>query len=219
MSESTINDTLRHLRSAFPLQARLQNEKEEIQAVYARILRTWMATGRAPSTHLFPSITVQRLLELDAVVASQTGLGCYPFSARDTGVRVAYENQSTSAMCAIDALAIPALVQDLSVIEARCAHCRQTLVLTVGGQTGRLLSMNPEGIGVRYPKGDGSPRARCSNTLCEGITFLCGACVEPGASDVLAAEDALVVAREFFAFQRQMLTTYASDGSTQDVTP
>lgn len=217
MDKTAINRTLRRLRSAFPLQARLHNEREEVQAVYVHILRTWIE-GHAPPKTLFPSDRVQRLVELDAIVASPTGLGCYPFSTRDTGIRVTYKGHDTYAMCAIDALAIPALVQDLGVIDARCTGCQQALALRINGRAGCLVSMGPESLFVHYPRSGTTPRdgCGCSTTLCQDIGFVCAACVEQKVPNVLAVEEALVVAQQFFSFQTRLLATYSSDRLTQE---
>lgn len=126
-----------------------------------------------------------------------------PFSARDTGIYVHYASHAVSAMCAIDALAIPRLVRCPSRISARCAVCDRPLVCAVMGN-GSVEGGNPDGLRVVW-----RPRAvaegACCHTLCPGIGFLCHHCAEPPRATVLALAQAAAVGNSFFAFQRRLL--------------
>ncbi|MHB1566900.1 MAG: organomercurial lyase [Acidiferrobacter sp.] len=218
MDETAINDTLTRLHAEFPLPARLHHEPQEVQAVYATILHRWIQEGHAPPLRDFVSAIVQRLVERDTIVASPAGLGCYPFSATDTGIRIAYGRHNIHAMCAIDALAIPSLVKDLGIISARCFQCQQPLTVIVNGR-GNLLSTIPESILVHYPRGSADSAAPCCRTLCPHIVFSCADCTAVDTSGVLAIEEALAVAQRFFAFQIQLLATYPADRLTRETAP
>lgn len=218
MDETAINDALARLHAEFPLPARLRHEPQEVQAVYATILRRWIREGQPPPLRDFVSAIVQRLIERDAIVASPAGLGCYPFSATDTGIRIAYGRHNIPAMCAIDALAIPALAQDLGIISARCSQCQQPLTVIVNGR-GHLLSTIPESVLVDYPQGSADATAPCCRTLCPHIVFTCADCTTVGPSGVLVIEEALAVAQRFFAFQVQLLAMYPADHPTREIAP
>jgi hypothetical protein len=123
--KAAVLSALQRLRDKFPLQQRIESALPETRAAYARVLRHWADHGKAPAfgTNSVPEPLLKELVAMDALVIDEYGIGCYPFSARGTGISVHYSDKTVHAMCAVDALAIPRLTQHASRITARCALC------------------------------------------------------------------------------------------------
>ena len=140
---------IERLRHEFPLQARIEAVDPASRTAYAMVLQAWLENGAAPKPHIIPLFSLNKLLELDALVTTESGLGCYPFSAEKTGISVEYGTHRVNAMCAIDALAIPFLAQRPCnhhghLWQLRCtaddtSRCRRTgHPLRAGWREGRL---------------------------------------------------------------------------------
>jgi len=198
-STKHINHGVAHLRREFPLQARIEATDPATRSAYAMVLQAWLHNGTAPKPHVIPLHSLNKLVELDALVESESGLGCYPFSAIETGIRVDYGVHQVHAMCAIDALAIPFLVNTAATIIATCSVCD----LPVRVQTdavGQITQVVPANVQVAYRK-LAQEHVLCCNDLCPGIVFVCSACIAGDAEDSLSIDDAAEVGRQFFGFQ------------------
>ncbi|MBN6741762.1 hypothetical protein JKG47_14705 [Acidithiobacillus sp. MC6.1] len=208
MDKARIHETLRRLRAEFPLQARIEIAPEQAQEVYAEILGAWVTEGRAPQENRFPPDIVQYLVGLDAIAKSSQGLACYPFSIKNTGIEVRWGHSTVAAMCAIDALAIPALARSPTTIHAACAHCGQAVEASVGELPPRAITALPDRCFVYYGTPVNLSGKGCCDGLCTGIVFLCASCADPTALPVLAMDEAVAVAEDFFAFQMNLLTIH-----------
>ena len=107
--KAAVLSALQRLRDKFPLQQRIESALPETRATYARVLRHWADHGKSPAfgTNSVPEPLLKELVAMDALVIDEYGIGCYPFSARGTGISVHYSDKIVHAMCAVDALAIP----------------------------------------------------------------------------------------------------------------
>ncbi len=209
MDQSRILETLRRLRAEFPLQLRVENAPEQVQEVYAEILRAWVTEGRVPQENRFPADIVHYLADLDAIVRSPRGLACYPFSTQDTGIDVNWGKRAVAAMCAIDALAIPILIRNSTSIRTVCAHCGQALEVSVGAlPSPRAISTFPCEVFVYYGMPANPFGKTCCDGLCTGIVFLCSSCADHTALSVLTMGEAAAVAEDFFAFQMNLLSIH-----------
>lgn len=191
------------LREVFPLQQAVEGANPALRATYARVLSHWAQQGTPPPRDLASNAAIQELVALDALVIDECGIGCYPFSARDTGIHVDFAGHRVAAMCAIDALAIPRLVRHTSRVMARCAVCRCHLEYVVAAN-GSLDGGNPQGVRVVW-YADAVADGACCHIPCPGIRFVCRHCAElPGATG-LSLPEAAAVGNGFFAFQRRLL--------------
>jgi hypothetical protein len=196
---------LHRLRIEFPLQARIETADRAIRDAYAVVLLAWLRGGIAPQIDIIPQSQVDQLVALDAVVVTDAGLGCYPFSAIKTEIEVEFGGHCVSAMCAIDALAIPFLARLPVIIRSRCHSCQTPLAIAMD-TSGTITSVSPVGTCVEYRQ-LAKEHVNCCSDLCPGIGFLCTSCAETvcGSEDIMPLEDAVVVGRDFFDFQSRLL--------------
>ncbi|WP_367395185.1 organomercurial lyase [Cupriavidus sp. Agwp_2] len=191
------------LRAAFPLQQAMEGADLALRAAYVRALSHWTLQGMPPPRDFASNQAIQELVALDALVIDECGIGCYPFSARETGIHVHFSGHRVAAMCAIDALAIPRLVQHTSRVAARCAVCHCHLACAVAAN-GSVDGGNPQGVRVVWHAGAVAEGA-CCRVLCPGIRFVCRHCAEPPGATGLSLPEAAAVGNGFFAFQRRLL--------------
>jgi hypothetical protein len=93
----------------------------------------------------------------------------YPFSATPTPHSVAIDGQPRYAMCAIDALGIPAMLGQELGIEGRCAVCNAPIALSV--RPGTIMAADPpETLVVARRDVDEPAFAAC----CPFTVFVCG---------------------------------------------
>jgi hypothetical protein len=199
------------LTREFPLAARLDKLAPEVRQTYGAIIAEWYARGAAPEPVRYDQQHLGALEKSDAIVLAPSGIGCYPFSATPTSIRVRYLDRSCHAMCAIDALAIPSILEVPAEVEAACNVCQRSLSITVNPSTvtpSRGLkdtAITHSGVAILYTP---SPTEHevCCRQLCPSIVFVCEGCVPSGTAHPLSVAAATVVGSEFFAFQRPYLT-------------
>lgn len=204
--KAAVTRALRKLENEFPLQARIEGAQPALQAAYAGMLDHWVREAAPPPAGIAPQVVVDTLCALDAIVFDEHGLGCYPFSARKTGIHVGFTDRSVHAMCAIDALAIPRIVRRASRITSRCAACRCDLACAVAADGSIEDNEGPEAASVVWSSGSSGGQA-CGR-LCTGINFLCRHCTAPPGALIFSLPQAAAVGNAFFAFQRKLLDQY-----------
>ncbi|MBI4192268.1 MAG: alkylmercury lyase [Betaproteobacteria bacterium] len=197
---------MQQLTEEFPLEHRVTNALPEIQAAYVQVLRHWLEQAAPPGKDIVSAAVLDALAAMDAVVIDAQGIGCYPFSARDTGIHAHIEGKSAWAMCALDALAIARLTHKASRVTARCTVCRCHLTVPVAAD-GSVEQAACEGIRVvRLPRGlKGGP---CCENLCSAIRFLCKYCSVPAGAESYTLPEAAALANSFFAFQARLSERY-----------
>ncbi len=102
--------------------------------------------------------------------ATRVILAAYPFSAQPTDHIVRFaDGHSVYAMCAIDALGMPVMLNADAVIESRCAHCGKEIRVVV--RDNALMEYTPQETRVWYMQAD----ACCVAALeqCPSINFFC----------------------------------------------
>ena len=116
---------------------------------------------------------LRRLTALDLLLGNATGetvLAAYPFSATPTPHRVRLIGREVFALCAVDALGIPAMLQEGAGISSQCGHCESAVEIQARPeQVTRYLP--PEAV-VWFPssEGDCCPVAQ---SRCPNISFFC----------------------------------------------
>jgi hypothetical protein len=154
------------------------------RAVYHYILRTFAQTGKPPSVDAI----VQALSLPDAATgdrylnAIEAGGGiyrdpttrqlvsAYPFSAVSSAHRVTLNGtQAVYAMCAMDALGMPFMLDTDAIIQSNCGHCGQALTIHIANSA--ISSISPQAIVVVYAS---APANCCAATdQCPYINFFC----------------------------------------------
>ncbi len=193
---------LARLRAAFPLEARIEAADRAVRRDYARVLAEWIH-GKAPPGNLIPAESRATLIALDALVANEQGLGCYPFSARATGIAVELSHNRVHAMCAVDALAIARLAGAAITIEAPCSVCATPLHLDVEA-SGGLDHDQADRARVVWKSKYATTRT-CSDSLCRNLLFICPACEPPPGSTCYTLPQAAIIGNSFFGFQRRLI--------------
>lgn len=149
--------------------------------VHRALIEAVIMTGIVPSvpelTDRLGTSTVaiqESLSELEAAdyLALDAGgrVSClYPLSATPTSHVVVIDGQPRYAMCAIDALGIPAMLGQELDIAGRCSVCRTPIALRVG--PGRIVSATPSEAMVVARRDETEPAfAAC----CPFTVFVCG---------------------------------------------
>lgn len=198
-------DGLARLRAMFPLEARLMAAAPDLRRHYARVLAHWLR-GAAPPLSLLDAATLTTLQQLDAVVPGPEGLGCYPFSARPTGITVTLGARELPAMCAIDALAVARLAERSVAIQSTCAVCRTALDCRV--EKDGALDHDQAGCAHVIWQEASHSAGSCSHSLCRHIVFLCPDCSPPAKAARYTLPQAGAIANSFFAFQRELLREF-----------
>lgn len=158
-------------------------EQNMKRLIYHFILQTFTRTGKPPSAlAIAAEFKITELSEVSGYLAaieeesgiyrdSVTGniLSAYPFSATPTNHRVFFgENRQVFAMCAIDALGIPFMLDTDATINSMCSLCGK--VVSIGIANGQIIT-NSEDLVVIYT----APQAECcaATELCPFINFFC----------------------------------------------
>jgi len=202
VARNAVLTALERLRAVFPLEARLATADEEIRRGYVEVLEGWRQ-GAPPLPDQLDAGARAALLRLDAITLDDHGIGCYPFSARDTGIRVQFANHTVFAMCAIDALAIARLVSSTTRIDSTCEACK-TMIQVRMEADGSLDHDQVELAQVTWLAGS-SEGGSCSEHLCRRLRFLCPHCRPPAGSDGYTLPQAAAIGNAFFGFQRALL--------------
>jgi len=206
-AQARVLEGLARLRTLFPLEDRLQHAPPSVRAAYARLLGAWLL-AQPPAATAVDAGVLTALAALDAVVTEEHGLGCYPFSSVDTGIRVTLPSGTVNAMCAIDALAIARLARARTRIGATCTTCATTISFQVEENGG--LDHDQMEIARVIWQHAGRTHTSCSQGLCRSIRFLCRACPEPEAGECFTLPQAAAIGNAFFRFQSALLAAHAA---------
>jgi hypothetical protein len=109
------------------------------------------------------------LLVYDAATASI--VAAYPLSSKPTGHRVEVGNRTLHALCAIDALGIPFMLDASALIQSGCLRCQMPVEVDV--RDGKISKHRPNGLVVWYPERDICGCAATSR--CILVNFFCSA--------------------------------------------
>lgn len=208
--KAKVLEGLARLRAQFPLEQRMHTAPEPVRATYADVLAHWQR-ATPPAVSAFDTKMLAALVQLDAVVPEEQGLGCYPFSTTDTGIRVTLPGGTVNAMCAIDALAIARLTRSRLHIDAACVSCGTAIVFHVE-ENGSLDHDQVELARVIWQH-TAKTHATCSQSLCRNIRFLCRACPEPESGEHFTLPQAAAIGNAFFRFQSALLVAHAGQAA------
>lgn len=159
--------------------ARLSAQEDQVRR---HVLRDF-ASGRAPTIVTLAKQcglssgrareTLLRLMAMDLLSLDSTGetvLLAYPFSAVPTPHRVRLTSREVFALCAVDALGIPAMLGETAEISSRCAHCGSKV--QVQAQPDALSQYHPSEIVVWFPESEDDP-CPVAQSRCPNISFFC----------------------------------------------
>jgi len=192
--------------------ARLTTEEEFLRR---RVLEefatgtTVSVTTLAERSRIAPSQIreiLRRLAAADLLVLDGTGetiVAAYPFSSIPTPHRVHLGGREVFALCAVDALGIPAMLKEDAGISSRCAHCSCSVEVQVRPHT--ISRYLPAEIVVWFPTSE-DDCCPVAESRCPSISFFCssdhldvwrdGRGEPPGV--VLSLNEAFEAGREIF---------------------
>lgn len=204
--KAQVLDALAQLREILPLQRRIGSAPPAVRSVYRGILAQWLCEGTPPQAAHYAPQSIDALVQLDAVVVQDNGLGCYPFSADPTDFLVRNaDGGRVHAFCAIDALAIPGLMGRSAGIASRCASCGRPLTCDAA-EDGALTPQPLDHTAVVWEPGERTLTGdACCRTLCRRIRFMCSTCAGWSRERVFTLPQAAVIANAFFSFQRRFM--------------
>lgn len=201
--KASVLRAMQKLRDKFPLQNIVEGADPILRAAYVKTLSHWVHHGITPPRYFSSEAAIQTLCALGALTIGECGIGCFPFSARDMGIRVHFAGHGVAATCAVDALAISRLVQHASRVTSRCAVCGCHLACAVAAN-GSVEGGNPEGARVVWRSSASTEGAR-SHIPCPGIRFICKHCAVPLDATGFSLPEAAFLGNSFFAFQQRLL--------------
>ncbi len=98
-------------------------------------------------------------------------VAAYPFSFVPTLHRVIIAGVTTYANCAVDALAVPPMVDESAQVSSACGHCG--VPVTVAMRGGRVVEAQPAAPVIFHPDRDCCAPGPAVLTRCPHIQFFC----------------------------------------------
>lgn len=190
------------LHRAYPLERRIRKEAcDDTRETYLAVLLRWMQTGASPSTDGFDREALDELTALDAIFVINGQIACPPFSAAATDIQVHFPHETLHALSALDALALPRLLDASATIDTHCAMSGEPISFAVTA-SGELRAEELDTAVVAFQKVADNVN-RYAFDLAPGIRF-----VRPEHSGVLRQTltlgEASAVANAFYSFQRKL---------------
>lgn len=191
------------LHRAYPLERRISNEAcDDTRETYLAVLLRWIHTGVAPLTDGFDRESLDELAALDAVFIVDGQIGCPPFNVAVTDIQVHFPHETLHVLSALDALALPRLLNAPATIETRCAMSGEPISFTLT-QAGELRSEEMDATLVAFQK-VANEVARYTFDLAPGIRFVLPQ-HSAGLRQTLTLGEASAVANAFYSFQRRLI--------------
>ncbi len=196
---------LKGLHRAYPIEQRLKTQAcDSSRETYLATLTRWMQTSAAPSPAGFDAEALEELMALDALyfTEDEQAIGLPPFCPVETDIALHFPHERIFAASAIDALALPRILNTAATIETFCPVSNQPIQIRVDAQGAPFESDQDKAI-VAFRKISNEPQHYAAD-VAPGIRF-----VHPALSNQfpqhLTLAEAAAVAHGFYAFQRKLL--------------
>ncbi len=201
--EDRVVQALMGLHRAWPLENRIRQEAcDATRETYLALLTRWRQTSAAPEAVGYDEAALDELAALDAIYLTRDRLACPPFCPAATDITLHFPHETLYAASALDALALPRLLEAPARVETRCPVSNEPLAFTVT----RAGSLQEDQLGsamVALRKISTEVR-RYPLDLAPGIRF-----VHPAAgaamNQALTLLEGAAVANAFYGFQRRLL--------------
>jgi hypothetical protein len=192
---------------AWPVEQRILKQAcDSTRQTYVAVLTRWMRTASAPAPAGFDVETLDELLALDALFLTEDEqlIGAAPFCPAPTDIVVRFPHADLYALSAIDALALPRILNTAGVIETRCPVSGQSISLQLDARGNPMQGEVDKAVVVLRKTRE--EIHHYSLDLAPGIRFVHPASAEQFAQR-LSLVEAIAVAHAFYAFQRKLLTS------------
>lgn len=200
-----ILQALMALHRAWPVERRIRKEAcDSTRETYLAVLTRWAQTASAPAPVGFDVEELDELLALDALFLTEDeqAIGVAPFCPVPTDIVVRFPHEDLYALSALDALALPRILNTAGVIETRCPVSGQPISLQLDAQGNPMQGESDKAVVVLRKTSD--EVHHYSLDLAPGIRF-----VHPSAAmrfaQYLSLAEAIAVANAFYGFQRKLL--------------
>lgn len=194
---------LKGLHRAFPVEQRLKTQAcDSSRETYLAALTRWMQTSAAPAPQGFDTESLGELMALDALYFSEDeqAIGVPPFCPVQTDIAVHFPHEKLYAVSAIDALALPRILNTAATIETFCPASGQAIQIRVDAQGAPFESDQNKAV-VVFRKVCDEPIHYAAD-VAPGIRFVHPALGAQFPQHLMLAE-AAAVAHGFYAFQRK----------------
>lgn len=191
------------MQRAYPLERRMLKEAcDTTRETYLAVLLRWVHSGAAPSVDGFDLESLDELSALDALMIVDNHIGCAPFSVAATDIRVHCPHASFYVFSALDAIALPRLLNTAATIEAHCAVSGAPISFSLS-EKGEPCLEDIDQISVAFQKVS-NHITRYTLDLAPGIRFVLAQHAKTLRQTLTLAESA-ALAHAFYAFQRKLL--------------
>ena len=195
------------LHRAFPLERRIKNEAcDDTRETYLAVLLRWLQTGTPPSTDGFDRESLDELAALDAIFIVNGQIGCPPFNVVKTDIQVHFPHETLHVLSALDALALPRMLNTAATVETRCAMSGQPINFSLTPE-GKLRPEESGAAVVAFQK-VANNITRYTFDLAPGIRFVLPEHAHT-LQQTLTLDEASAVANTFYSFQRKLLKDVA----------
>lgn len=197
---------LKGLHRAFPVEQRLKTQAcDSSRETYLAALSRWMQTSAAPTPTGFDAESLEELMALDALyfTEDEQAIGVPPFCPVQTDISVHFPHEKLYAVSAIDALALPRILNCAATIETFCPASGQPISIRVDAQGAPFESDQGKAL-VVFRKVCDDPIHYAAD-VAPGIRFVHPALAGQFPQQLSLAE-AAAVAHGFYAFQRKLFT-------------
>lgn len=195
---------LQGLHRAFPIEQRLKTQAcDSTRETYLAVLSRWMQTSAPPSPTGFDTEALDELMALDALYLTEDeqAIGAAPFCPVPTGITLHFPHENLHALSALDALALPRILNSAGTIETHCPASGQPISLQIDAQGNPFESDLGKAI-VVFRKTSDDPQHYAMD-VAPGIRFVHPALATQYPQH-LSLIEAAAVAHGFYAFQRKL---------------
>lgn len=207
-----ILQALMALHRAWPLEQRIRKQAcDSARETYLAVLTRWMQTASAPAPVGFDVEDLDELLALDALFLTEDeqAIGAAPFCPVPTDIVVRFPHENLYALSAVDALALPRMLNTAGVIETRCPVSGQAISLRIDAEGNPMQDEIGKAVVVLLKTRD--EVHHYSLDLAPGIRFVHSAAAGRF-PQCLSLAEAIAVAHAFYAFQRKLLSGQEGSG-------
>ena len=208
-----LEKALKRLSSILPLKESQNKCDPQVKALHQKMLRSFVTRGRILTREEIAQWVsnvpeaVGVLSKNDMVTFSESGepVGAYPFTMSEREHRVRVNGHAVHAMCALDALAIGPMFEEITQITSQCRVTGEPVKIQMSGETLQNLDeVRDVHLGIAWGAADVA--SCCADSLCLDMIFLRDnetahkwLSDEPEGREIFTLQEAVQFSSRFFA--------------------